>query len=122
MFNLKKICAITITTVMIISVLAGCGEKMTSTSEGKDGKKDVVKVWTFPIEKRYQETFKELKSDFESKNKDVVIEVEELSWSEGMKKFDTAINAGTPPDIMFVSPSAKYVQTGLAVDIEKIYS
>ncbi|MBC2398395.1 ABC transporter substrate-binding protein [Clostridium tetanomorphum] len=119
MFNLKKICAITITTVMIISVLAGCGEKMTSTSEGKDGKKDVVKVWTFPIEKRYQETFKELKSDFESKNKDVVIEVEELSWSEGMKKFDTAINAGTPPDIMFVSPSAKYVQTGLAVDIEK---
>ncbi|WP_034869247.1 ABC transporter substrate-binding protein [Clostridium lundense] len=122
MLNLKRICAVALTGVMMAAVLTGCGGKTSTTSGEKEGKKDVVKVWTFPVEKNYQKTFQEIKNDFESKNKNVKVEVEELSWSEGMKKFDTAINAGTPPDIMFVGPSAKYVQTGLAVSVEDYIS
>ncbi|WP_125154169.1 ABC transporter substrate-binding protein [Clostridium rectalis] len=118
MLNVKRICAVLLTSVMSISLMAGCGSKATNAANGKTGKTDTIKVWTFPVEKEYKKTFADIKKGFEEKNKDITIEVEELSWSEGMKKFDTAINAGTPPDIMFVAPSAKYVQTGLAVPIE----
>jgi len=82
-------------------------------------KKDIVKVWTFPVEKEYDNNFEWIRADFEKRNPGIKIEKEVLSWAEGIMKFDTAINAGNPPDIMFVTPAAKYIQTGLAVQIDK---
>ncbi|SNX53318.1 extracellular solute-binding protein [Thermoanaerobacterium sp. RBIITD] len=118
--KLKKILAILLAMAMIASILAGCSK----TSENSQGgttstKKDIVKVWTFPVEKDYVQNFEKIKADFESKNPNIEIQREDLSWAEGVTKFDTAINAGDPPDLMFVVPSAKYVQTGLAVPIDK---
>ena len=100
----------------LIFALSGCSGK--SSGDGKS-KKDVVTIWTFPVEKDYNKNFEQIKKDFEAKNPGITLKKEELTWAEGIKKFDTAINAGNPPDLMFVVPSAKYVETGLAVPIEK---
>lgn len=102
--------------VVIIFAMAGCSSK---SSGGGKSKKDVVTVWTFPVEKDYNDNFNKIKKDFEDKNPNITIKKEDLTWAEGMKKFDTAINAGNPPDIMFLVPSAKYVETGLAVPLDK---
>lgn len=111
---IKRLSLLTIIALLIFS-MAGCGNK---SSQG-NAKKDVVTVWTFPVEKDYNKNFEKIKKDFEAKHPNITIKKEELSWAEGIKKFDTAINAGNPPDIMFIVPSAKYIQTGLAVPIEK---
>lgn len=116
--NIRKVCAAVLATVMVASTLAGCGGAKKTDGQASGEKKDVVKIWTFPVEKDYKKNFQAIKDDFESKNKNITLEVEELSWQEGMKKFDTAINAGSPPDLMFVTPSAKYIQTGLSVPVE----
>ncbi|KAJ49305.1 multiple sugar transport system substrate-binding protein [Clostridium tetanomorphum] len=117
MRRIKKIFVVTMIISIISLIFTACGETKNTSTESED-KKDIVKVWTFPVEKDYKENFKKIKDDFENKNKNIKIEAEELSWQEGIKKFDTAINAGSPPDLMFVIPSAKYVQTGLAVNVE----
>ncbi|WP_206427369.1 ABC transporter substrate-binding protein [Clostridium rectalis] len=114
MKNNKRIFIMALSVIISTSMFLGCGSNKT-TSENRD----IVKVWTFPVEKNYKKNFDNIKKEFENKNPNIKIDVEELSWQEGMKKFDTAINAGTPPDLMFVVPSAKYVQTGLVVNIEK---
>ncbi|WP_027625453.1 ABC transporter substrate-binding protein [Clostridium lundense] len=119
MKSVKKVVGVILATVMLTSTFAGCGGTKQTNGQTAENKKDIVKIWTFPVEKDYNKNFQAIKEDFESKNKNVTIEVEELSWQEGMKKFDTAINAGSPPDLMFMVPSAKYIQTGLAEPVEK---
>lgn len=115
----KKLISILLTIIFITSMLSGCSKTTNQPNgEASAAKKDIVKVWTFPVEKDYEQNFAKIKEDFESKNPNIEIQVEVLSWAEGVKKFDTAINAGDPPDLMFIVPSAKYVQTGLAVPIE----
>ncbi|WP_197278545.1 ABC transporter substrate-binding protein [Numidum massiliense] len=129
----KKIMYLLFVAVLSVALLAGCnsgtssGDKEDNGNSGKteepaakgdEKKKDVVKVWTFPVEAEYNDNFARIKEAFEEANPHITIEKEELSWAEGIKKFDTAINAGNPPDIMFVTPSAKYAQTGLMVPVE----
>lgn len=114
MKKLKKLGIMVLALTFILTLFSGCSRQANNPNE-----KDVVKVWTFPVEKEYKQNFEAIKQDFIAKNPNIDIQVEELSWAEGVKKFDTAINAGTPPDIMFIAPSAKYVQTGLMVPIEK---
>lgn len=120
MKSIKRMLAVALAGVLAASLFVGCGKNSGNSAKGSDGgiEKDVVTIWTFPVEKNYKENFQAIREGFESENPNIKLEVEELSWSEGMKKFNTAVNAGTPPDLMFVVPSAKYVKTGLVVPIE----
>ncbi len=110
----RKVMAGTLSVILAGSLLlTGCGSNTTQIA-----KEDIVKVWTFPVEKNYAKNFDAVKADFEAKNPNIKIQKEELTWAEGGKKFDTTVNAGNPPDIMFIAPSAKYISTGLEVPVE----
>lgn len=124
MKNTRRIAAIAMALTLAATAFTGCKKNTPApTNANADaGKKDIVKVWTFPVEKDYKQNFENIKAEFVKKNPNIEIQVEELSWAEGVKKFDTAINAGDPPDLMFIAPSAKYIQTGLAVPIENYVS
>lgn len=114
--SLRKI--LTGTVVLTLSatlLLAGCG----TSSPAPSTQKDIVKVWTFPVEADYAKHFDAIKADFEAKNPNITIQREDLTWTEGSQKFDTAINAGNPPDVMFIAPSAKYISTGLEVPVDQ---
>lgn len=119
MKNVKRLAALVMTIAIAATAFTGCKKTTPTATDADAGKKDVVKVWTFPVEKDYKQNFENIKSEFIKNNPNIDIQVEELSWAEGVKKFDTAINAGDPPDLMFIAPSAKYIQTGLAVPIEQ---
>ena len=70
--NIRKVCAAVLATVMVASTLAGCGKTEKTNGESTGGKKDVVKIWTFPVEKDYKKNFQAIKEDFESKNKNII--------------------------------------------------
>jgi multiple sugar transport system substrate-binding protein len=84
-----------------------------------DTKPDTVKVWTYPVHAKYEDDLKELIKEANAKYPNIKIEYEMLSWAEGPKKFDVALNAGEPPDLYFHSVSGQYVNTGLALELDK---
>lgn len=80
-------------------------------------KQDTVVVWTYPVHGKYEEELKELVADLKEQYPHITVETEMLSWAEGPKKFDVALNAGNPPDLYFHAVDGTYVDTGLALDL-----
>ncbi|MCP1309574.1 ABC transporter substrate-binding protein [Paenibacillus tyrfis] len=86
----------------------------------KDDKKpDTVKVWAYPVHGDYEKDIKELIADFNKQYPHIKVEYEVLSWAEGPKKFDIALNAGDPPDLYYHAVSGHYVNTGLAIQLDQ---
>ena len=110
-------------TVVLIFSAAACGKE----SSGKKDGKDVITVWTYPHygekkeigQESYETHLKELIAEFEEDNPTIKVDYEILSWAEGEKKFDVALNSGNPPDIFFSVMQPKYVHTGLAVPLNE---
>lgn len=82
-------------------------------------KPDTVKVWTYPVHGKYEDDLKDLIKDINAKYPNIKVEYEMLSWAEGPKKFDVALNAGDPPDLYFHAVAGSYVNTGLALQLDK---
>ena len=110
----------------LLLVLAACSSDDES-KDGDGGKKDVVTVWTFPhyagneeLKKNsYEQDLQEMIKKYEEENPNVKVEYEILSWAEGGKKFSTALNAGSPPDIYFSLLNEQFIQTGLALPLDE---
>lgn len=81
-------------------------------------KKDVVRLWTYPVHKQYDQELAGLLATFHAQNPDVEVQVEMLSWAEGPQKFEVALNAGDPPDVYWWKLDAKYPKTGLMVPMD----
>ena len=114
--------------VVFVLVTAACGKKEeTPPQTGNAGngqqqeapKPDTVVVWTYPVHAKYADDIKELVADFNKQYPHITVEYEVLSWAEGPKKFDVALNAGNPPDLYFGAVGGQYVNTGLAVEIDQ---
>jgi len=104
-----------------LAVLPACGNKDESGTKAaeNDTKPDTVKVWTYPVHQKYEDDIKELIADFNKTHPHITVQYEMLSWAEGPKKFDVALNAGDPPDLYFHAVSGQYVNTGLALQLDK---
>lgn len=106
---------------LLLVLAAGC-----SKGAGGKGGKDVITVWSYPHygenadigQKSYEQHLVELIKEIEAENDNIEVKHEILSWAEGEKKFDVALNSGTPPDIFFSTMQPKYIDTGLAVPLD----
>ncbi|NEW07846.1 extracellular solute-binding protein [Paenibacillus sp. SYP-B3998] len=85
----------------------------------KEEKADTVVVWAYPVHQKYEDDIKQLIADYNKAHPNIKVQYEMLSWAEGPKKFDVALNAGNPPDLYFHSVSGQYVNSGLALDVGK---
>ncbi|MCR8843457.1 extracellular solute-binding protein [Paenibacillus sp. SC116] len=110
----NKVTAILLAAMLV--VLSAC-----SSSGSKDGASDnvdVIKVWTYPVHGNYKDDIAKSVAEFHAKHPNIRIEYELLTWAEGPKKFDVALNAGSPPDIYYHGVSGQYVDTGLALNLD----
>ncbi|MBD2866229.1 MULTISPECIES: ABC transporter substrate-binding protein [Paenibacillus] len=110
---------------VFVIVAAACGKKEEpapgaggNTEQKQDTTPDTVKVWTYPVHGKYEDDIKVLISEFNKTYPHIKVEYEVLSWAEGPKKFDVALNAGNPPDLYFGGMNGQYVNTGLALPID----
>lgn len=114
---MKKPLALMIAMMMLI--VTACGGASDSEAETVDADaKDTVTVWTYPVHGTYEDELKELIADFNQEHPHITVEYEMLTWAEGPKKFDVALNAGNPPDLYFHSVDGAYVKTGLALELD----
>ncbi|MBS4192452.1 sugar ABC transporter substrate-binding protein [Bacillus sp. FJAT-49705] len=122
---MKKLLVIFLSMLLIVSATA-CSKESSGDSKDKKNGKDVITIWTYPHyrenaeinQKSYEQHLQELIAEVEKENKDIKVEYEILSWEEGDKKFDIALNSGNPPDIFFSTMKPKYIKTGLAVPLD----
>lgn len=89
-----------------------------SATENDPDANDTVTVWTYPVHGTYEDELKDLIADFNKEHPNITVKTEVLSWAEGPKKFDVALNAGNPPDLYFHSVDGTYVNTGLALELD----
>lgn len=110
--------------LVLVAVTAACGKKEETTPQaGGDTTKvdttpDTVRVWTYPVHGTYEADMKDLVADFNKQYPHIKVEYEVMSWAEGPKKFDVALNAGDPPDLYFGGLSGSYVSTGLVLPLD----
>ena len=106
--KMKKILALTLTLVMVLS-LAACGGKKEETPAPDDSGNETAAqteiVWwafpTFGVDSGYEQ---ELADAFMAANPDVKITVETIDFQSGPDALTSAITAGTAPDILFDAP------------------
>lgn len=109
--------------LVLVAVTAACGKKEETPQAGGDTTKvdttpDTVKVWTYPVHGTYENDMKDLVADFNKQYPHIKVEYEVMSWAEGPKKFDVALNAGDPPDLYFGALNGSYVSTGLVLPLD----
>ncbi|WP_409343878.1 ABC transporter substrate-binding protein [Paenibacillus sp. MBLB4367] len=105
--------------LVLVAGIAACGKKEETTEPGKaDTTPDTVKVWTYPVHGTYENDMKDLVAEFNKQYPHIKVEYEVLSWAEGPKKFDVALNAGDPPDLYFSAVNGQYVDTGLLLPLD----
>lgn len=113
---MKKFLALFLSLSLVIGILAACssGEKSsTSSGEGKkDGEPVTIKLYTHGTEDSYAWS-KTIKA-FEEKNKDIKVEVVQLSEKqdsqEALKKIDLAAASGEAMDVVMFTNTMEYAK------------
>ncbi|GAB2720815.1 ABC transporter substrate-binding protein [Paenibacillus thermoaerophilus] len=124
---MKKSLLLTSASLLLVMTACSNGSSDNSSSASPspgssakaEAKPDTVKVWTYPVHATYEDDLKALIADFNKQYPHIKVEYEMLSWAEGPKKFDVALNSGNPPDLYFHSVDGQYVATGLAIELDK---
>ena len=104
---------------LMFLLVTACSKSGGADGDDKNGKKNEITVWTYPVYDKYEDELKQLIADYEKEQTNIKIKYEVLSWEEGSKKFDVALNAGTPPDIYFHAVNGQIVNSGLALELDK---
>lgn len=113
--------------VMVVSMLlAGCAPAATSTSaptaEGQSsqpsGEKVTLNLWIFEGEEGF---LPKLKEGFEAKYPNITLEITEIPESDYVTKIDTALAAGSTPDIAYIY-EARWMKAGKFLPIDEIVS
>ncbi|WP_211747094.1 extracellular solute-binding protein [Paenibacillus sp. Marseille-Q4541] len=114
---MKKPLTLMLAMMMLIVTACGGGTSGDGGAHSADAK-DTVVVWTYPVHGTYEDDLKELIADFNQDHPNITVKYEMLSWAEGPKKFDVALNTGNPPDLYFHAVDGAYVKTGLALELD----
>ena len=85
---------------------------------------DTITALLPPVTSAYQENIEEYIQGFEETHPGVTVEVVPASWEDFTQKLDVQVNAGSPPDIAFISASnlPKYIDTEMVIDLTKYAS
>lgn len=103
-----------LTSILMFAVTACSGGGNSQSADAKD----TVTVWTYPVHNKYEDDLKDLLADFSKEHPNITVKTEMLTWAEGPKKFDVALNTGNPPDLYFHSVDGSYVDSGLALQLD----
>lgn len=111
--NLKKLIAITLSTVAVFSTLTGCGSKKAADTSGPV-------TLTYAIWDKNQEPgMRAIADAFEKKNPDIKIKVEITPWDQYWTKMEAAATGSSLPDVFWMHTSyfSKYADGGALMDI-----
>lgn len=105
MKKLKVLTALCLIGILTFGSLAGCGSTKTNDSGDKITE---VTWWAFPnfetIDGEVGKYEQEIIDDFQSKNPDIKVNLEMISFDNGAEKINAAIASKSAPDILYDAP------------------
>ncbi|WP_028390907.1 ABC transporter substrate-binding protein [Bacillus cihuensis] len=97
---------------LVIGIVAGCSQKQSTSSNGKEAGPETIKFYTHGTEDGY--AWKRTISAFEEKYPDIKVDVVQLSEKqdsqEALKKIDLAAASGEEMDVIMFTNAANYAQ------------
>ena len=116
--KIKKLLALTMTTVMVGSILAGCGK---TVKEEKVEKVQNVEFWTMQLSPTFDSYLKGAITKFETENKNIKVKWVDVPWGDMEKKVMAAAASTSMPDVVNLNPqfAQKLAQSNALVDMEK---
>ena len=120
MKKLKVLTALCLTGILTIGSLAGCGSAKTSNS--KDSVTEVT-WWAFPnfatVDGEVGKYEQQIIDDFQSKNPNIKVNLEMISFDGGAEKLNAAIASNSAPDILYDAPGRiiSYGRQGVLADV-----
>lgn len=120
----SKCIVICLAAATLISTFTGCGSSKKQSGSVSSTAKDTVTALLPPVSSGYQKRFTQMQNDFHKKYPNLTLKIEQASWENIDDKLDVEANSGNPPDVSFTGSDniAKYLQTGLLVNISKYAS
>lgn len=112
---MKKLVSIIAATLVVGSILTGCGSG-NSSNEGSNGKvKLTYEIW----DKNQQSGMQAIADAFHKKNPNITVKVEVTDWNNYWTKMDAGASGGTLPDVFWMHSSnfLKYANNGQLMDI-----
>lgn len=97
----KKLVAILMTSVLGMTLLAGCGgnaQEESKKSEGSENGKVEITFWDNYADTLHTEVYERLIADFEKENPDITVKYVPLPSDQAKSKYDVAIQSKSTPD------------------------
>lgn len=97
----KKLVAILMTSVLGMTLLAGCGgnaQEESKKSEGSESGKVEITFWDNYADTLHTEVYERLIADFEKENPDITVKYVPLPSDQAKSKYDVAIQSKSTPD------------------------
>lgn len=112
----KRHITLTLTLAAAMSVSV-CGTASFAALSETD--EDTIVALLPPVSEHYQEKIDEWVAQYEEEHPNITIELTKASWEDAEEKLNVQVNAGSPPDVSFVSydVAGKYVDLGMGVNI-----
>ena len=107
---MKKVFSMLLIIALILSMMVGCsnGEKSSGEASGGEQANVEINFWNFPnytvIDDQPGKYEEELVAAFEAKNPGIKVNVQMIDFKSGPDKINTAIAAGTAPDVIYDAP------------------
>lgn len=102
----KRIAATAILTAAVMALSAGCGQKAAPTegtgeNAGSAKEKVEIEYWALPYgpSDTYDPTLQRIVDQYNAEDHGATVKLQIMSWSGFIEQIQTAIAAGSPPDV-----------------------
>lgn len=111
--HLKKLMAIAVTSIVVMSSLAGCGSQSSTSSSGPVTL--TYEIW----DKNQKPGMDAIAAAFHKKNPNITVKVEVTPWDQYWTKLDAGASSGTLPDVFWMHTNnfLKYANGGVLADL-----
>ena len=119
----KKLIALTLTVLSMVTLLSGCGSNSSNSTSSKDGKTVISYMAWYNNETEPKETQKSL-DKFNSSQDKVTVKLVSVPYADYVTKLNTMASSNNLPDaaMMMESQVIKWAVNGKLLDISNMYS
>ncbi|MBX4266914.1 ABC transporter substrate-binding protein [Clostridium estertheticum] len=113
--SLHKIIAVALTSMVMMSTLAGCGSSKTTTDTSGKPVTLTYAIW----DKNQQPGMQAIADSFHKLNPNITVKVEVTPWDSYWTKMDAGATSGTLPDVFWMHSNnfTKYANGGVLMDL-----
>jgi ABC-type sugar transport system, periplasmic component len=113
--NIKKLISVIAATVVVGSMLVGCGGNNSTSKESDKNATLTYSIW----DKNQKPGMEAIAAAFHEKNPNITVNVEVTPWDQYWTKLDAGASSGTLPDVFWMHSSnfLKYANGGALMDL-----